>query len=170
MANEPSVQEALARLQSGASFAEAIGLSEETVAHIEQLAAALYSEDRLDEARTLFQGLVSLFPDRAEYWSALGAVLTRMEHHEEAVPVLSVALHLNPEDTSALVNRGECFIALGQVEDAARDLERAIELDPGETDPASHRARQLAYGLYMFFDTIREAGLDTVDIEEDEPW
>ncbi len=135
------------------------------------MAAALYREDRLDEARTLFQGLVGLYPDRAEYWSALGAVLTRMERHEEAIPVLSVALQLNPEDTAALVNRGECFIALGQAEAAARDLERAIELDPGETDPASNRARQLAYGLYEFFDTIREAGLDTVEVEEDgEPW
>lgn len=161
------VQRVLERLSAGDPLPQALGFSEEDVRQIETLAVLLYQEGKLESALRLLQGLVSLHVDRAAYWSALGAVLTRMERHEEAIPVLTLALRMDPNDTAALVNRGECYIALGRAEEAGADLERAIELDPKETDPASNRARQLAYGLYQMFDQAREEGLDTVEVEEE---
>jgi hypothetical protein len=41
-----------------------------------------------------------------------------------------------------------------------------MELDPQGKDPASNRARQLAYGMYSFFDECHKAELDTLVIDE----
>ena len=171
MNQDTFTQELLDKLQSGQNLPEAMGLDEKAMEAIEQIAVACYQEGRLESARRIFEGLVSLLPDRQEYWSALGGVLTRLEEHEKAIPVLTVALELDDTDTSALVNRGECLLALGQVESASKDLERAIELDPDENDPASNRARQLVYGFDTFFTGVMEEGLSDVEFEdEDEPW
>lgn len=151
-----------------ADLASTLGLTPEALDTVEQLATALYAEGQLESALKLFKGLLILRPDRADSWSAVGAVLTRMEQYEEAIPYLSAALELDKEHTAALVNRAECYLALGQAEEAARDLDRAIELDPREEDPASHRARQLVWAMAQFFEEAHREGLDTAEVVEDE--
>ena len=163
-----TVQEALERVQDGAPLSEALGFTDEMIEAIEALGVASYQEGQLDKARKIFEGLVSLNPHNPAYWSALGGVLTRMEEHEDAIPILTVALELAPDDPSALVNRGECLMALGQAESAAKDLERAIELDPTESDPASNRARQLVFGFHELFSTLMAEGLDDIEIDDEE--
>jgi tetratricopeptide (TPR) repeat protein len=81
----------------------ALGFTPEALDTIEQLATALYAEGQLESALKLFQGLLVLRPDQADAWSAVGAVLTRMEQYEEALPYLSAALALDPDHTPALV-------------------------------------------------------------------
>ena len=77
----------------------ALGFTPEALDTIEQLATALYAEGQLESALKLFQGLLVLRPDQADAWSAVGAVLTRMEQYEEALPYLSAALTLDPDHT-----------------------------------------------------------------------
>ncbi|MCI0611995.1 tetratricopeptide repeat protein [bacterium] len=156
----------LERLQSSVSFSEALGLSESDLDQIAVLAAALYAENKLESSLIVLEGLTNLCPEKAEYWISLGAVLTRMERHEQAIPVLTLALRMNPRDTAALVNRGECYIALANNEKAAADLQKAIELDPKQQDVASNRARQLAYAMYSFFHQCVDEGLDEVEIDD----
>ena len=134
---------------------------------IAQLVAVLYREGRLTSAVRLLRGLTALRPENGAYWSALGGVLTRMERYEEALPVLSLAIHLRPEDIAAYVNRAECRIALGHVRAAAADLHRAMALDPNGRHPDAQRARRMAYGVYRFFETAHRAGLDTIPVELD---
>lgn len=145
-----------------------LGLTPEALDAIEELATALYAEGQLESALKLFEGLLVLRPDRADAWCAVGAVLTRMERYEEALPYLSAALALDRDHTAALVNRAECYLALGQAEEAAQDLDRAIELDPREEDPASLRARQMVLAMHTFFEEARREGLDTVEVDESE--
>lgn len=156
------------RLEGNSSVHEALGLTTEDLNQIAGLAAAFYQENKLESALKLLEGLVALQPERAEYWSALGAVLTRLERQEEAVPALNAALKLNSKDTAALVNRGECYLALADNEKAAADFKEAIQLDPKQQDPASNRARQLAYGMSIFFEECHDAALDTVEVDEEE--
>lgn len=156
------------RLQEKASFHEALGLTDDDLNQIAGLVAAFYQENKLESAQKLLEGLIALKPERAEYWSALGAVLTRLEKHQEALPALSAALKLNSKDSAALVNRGECYLALADNEKAAADFKEAIQLDPKQQDPASNRARQIAYGMSLFFEECHEAGLDTVEVDEEE--
>ena len=155
-------------LQDSNSVSQALGLSDNDVEQIAGLAAAFYQEERLDSAFKLLEGLTCLRPERSEFWSALGAVLTRMERHEEALPILTAAIRMDPRDAAALVNRAECYIALTDNERAAEDLEAAIKLDPKEENPAANRARQMAHGFAQFFEQCHEAGLDTIEVEDEE--
>jgi len=167
MGNAKTDKESLtAELKKKSSLVEALGLSTKDVNGIAALAAALYQEDRIESAVRILHGLTCLQPERAEFWSALGGVLTRMEKYEQAIPVLTVAVHLNPKDAAALVNRGECYIALADNEKSAADLRKAIELDPQEKDPAGNRARQLAYGMHTFFEECQKEELDSVEVED----
>jgi predicted Zn-dependent protease len=150
----------LQAVAQGIPFAQALGFSEADLEKIAGLAAALCEEGRWESALKLWAGLVSLQPGRAEFWSALGATLTRMGRHEEAIPVLTLALRMDPTDTAALVNRGECYIATAQIEAAVADLEAVIRRDMTETDPVAHRTRQLVYALREFLERARSAGLD----------
>jgi Flp pilus assembly protein TadD len=159
-------QSLTAEMKTKASLIEAFGLSNKELDGIATLAVALCNEDRLEAAVRIFHGLTCLQPDRAEYWSALGGVLTRMEKYQQSIPVLTVALHLNSKDISALVNRAEGYIAITENEKAANDLRAAMELDPQEKDPASNRARQLAYGMSVFFEECQKEQLDTLIIDE----
>jgi Flp pilus assembly protein TadD len=157
----------LERLQNSDSLPEALEITSEDVDTIGALAAALYEEGKLGQAEVLLQGLVALHPERAEFWSALGATMVRQDRWDEALPALSVALELDPDDTSTLVNRGECYLALADNEAAAADFERAMELDPKEEDPSANRARQMAFGMFAFFEECHEAGLHEVEVEDD---
>jgi Flp pilus assembly protein TadD len=154
------------RIGSAGSFSEAFSFSDSDLNAIAGLAASYYSEGKLDGSLKLLRGLVHLHPERGEYWSGLGATLTRLERYEEAVPVLSVALTLDAKDAASLVNRAECFLALAENEKAAGDLDKAIALDPKGVDPAANRARQLAFGMKEFFEQCVESGLDTAEVEE----
>ena len=154
------------RIGTASSLSDAFNISDADLNAIAGLAASYYSEGKLEASLKLLQGLVHLRPERGEYWSALGATLTRLERYEEAVPVLSVALSFDTKDMAALVNRAECFLALAQSESAASDLDKAMTLDSKGSNPAANRARQIAFGMKEFFEQCMESGLDTAEVEE----
>jgi tetratricopeptide (TPR) repeat protein len=152
---------------SNQSLSNVLSLSDSDVDQIAAFGAALYAENKLESAARIFEGLTTLFPARAEYWTAFGAVLTRLQRYEQGVAILTTALRMNPKDTAAMVNRAECYIALADNEKAAGDLEKAMKLDPKMQDPASNRARQLAFGMYSFFQQCVEQGLNEVEVGEE---
>jgi tetratricopeptide (TPR) repeat protein len=154
------------RIAKGDSMSDALEFTEQDLNNIAGMAVALYKEGKVENSLRLLEGLRCLRPDKAEYWSASGAALTRLERYEEAIPVLSVALKMNPRDIASLVNRGEAYIATAENEKAAKDLEAAIDLDPQEQDPAANRARQIAFAMYTFFEVCSLEALDTAQVIE----
>lgn len=154
------------RVAKGDSMSDALEFTEQDLSNIAGMAVALYQDGKVENALRLLEGLRCLRPDKAEYWSASGAALTRLERYEEALPILSVALKMNASDTASLVNRAECYLALADNEMAAKDLEAAIDLDPQEQDPAANRARQLAFAMYTFFEVCSLEALDTAEVTE----
>jgi tetratricopeptide (TPR) repeat protein len=150
----------------GDSLSDALEMTEQDLNNIAGMAAALYKDGKVENALRLLEGLRCLRPDKAEYWSASGAALVRLERYQEALPILSVALKMNGKDIATLVNRGECYLALADNEKAAKDLEAAIDLDPQEKDPAANRARQLVFAMYTFFEVCSLEALDTAEVTE----
>ncbi len=140
---------------------EILDLKDEEEARFVELGMALYHEGRVEAALSIFSGLTALRPERPDYWTALGAVLVRLERYDEARPVLKLACRMNPEDIAAWVGLGECELGLGSVEAAAQAFESALELDPeGQTD-AGRRAQALVHGLSRFFEgLVRESKLN----------
>ena len=131
-----------------------LDLKEEEEARFVELGTALYHEGRVEAALNIFSGLTALRPERSDYWTALGAVLVRLERYDEARPVLKLACRMNPEDIAAWIGLGECELGLGSVEAAAEAFESALELDPEGQTEAGRRARALVHGLSRFFEGL----------------
>jgi tetratricopeptide (TPR) repeat protein len=166
ISQQQSIDSFLQEVREKHSLPEAIGLTAADLDEIAAVAVKLYEEGKLKSSLKLLEGLTSLCPEKPEYWSAVGGVLTRLERYEEAIPILTVALRMDSNNTAALVNRGECFIAMAENEKAAADLQRAIDLDPGQHDPASNRARQIVFGMYTFFQECIVEGLDEAEVSD----
>lgn len=108
----------------------------------------LFENGKYDEARTIFEGLNALDHKESYYLTALGAVHLAQDNLGPAEQCLNAAIELNPKDIASYVNRGEVYLRLGKVLDAAQDFKRAVDLDPTGKDhnakPLLQRARGLA--------------------------
>lgn len=103
-----------------------------------------FEQGDYESARAVFQDLADRDRSEGYYRTALGAVCLAVDELDEALAHLDEALRLNPEDTAALVNRGEVHLRLGNILQGAKDFARAVELDPEDKDPLTARARVLA--------------------------
>ena len=126
------------------SMAEADSLSEADLYVMSDIGYKLYQQGKVDDARKVFEGLAEMSPTVGYYHSVLGAIYEAMERNEDAIVELSRAVSLNGNDIHAHVNRGEVFLRLGKIMEAAEDFKAAIELDRAGKDPAAQRARALS--------------------------
>lgn len=102
-----------------------------------------FRQGRLKEATRIFEGLVVVDSHNPYIQGMLGSIYQKQQQYELALIRYNNALSIYPDDISALVNRGEIFLKLGNFQEAARDLKRAIELDPAKKDGSANRARLL---------------------------
>lgn len=117
----------------------------EEVRTVAELGYALAEMERAEDALTIFTGLAALAPATAYFQAALGALKLRAGRTTEAIVHLNAALASDPQDLSALVNRGEAALQLGQLAAALADWRAAIQLLPRakEEQPSLLRARAL---------------------------
>ncbi|MBX5482224.1 MAG: tetratricopeptide repeat protein [Myxococcaceae bacterium] len=105
---------------------------------------SMYEQGRYEEAKVIFQGLCTLDPKEGYYRTALGAVFLAQEDLDNALNMFNAAIALNDKEIASFVNRGEVYLRQGKIIEAAHDFKRAVDLDPENKDPLSHRARILA--------------------------
>lgn len=72
-----------------------------------------------------------------------GEVLLRERRYQEAVQRYNAVLQLDPQHARALANRALALRALGQIDEALADLDRAVLLDPRDTYLLQTRAALL---------------------------
>lgn len=109
---------------------------------VTDLGYALAEQGRHQEALTIFEGLAALAPATSYFQSALGALRLRTGDPVAAISHLDAALAADARDIAALVNRGEAYLQLGNIEAARQDLQTAARL--GEALQASDSALSLA--------------------------
>lgn len=114
----------------------------------------MYEQGRYSDAKTVFHGLVSLDPNESYYLTALGAVYLAEDDFEEALRFLNDSIRVNPKELAAFVNRGEVYLRMGKVLEAAQDFVKAVQLDPETKDPLTVRAKVLASAA---LETIQKA-------------
>lgn len=125
------------------TLAEVIGMDNEQLAAILNLGDQFFQQGRPEEAEKVFRGLAAL-DDTNPYFSAmLGAISQQGKKYEDAVSWYTRALSVFPQDVHALVNRGEVYLNLQKLSEAATDFQEAIRLDPDGKNPAANRARLL---------------------------
>ena len=90
----------------------------------------LEKADNHDEARSIYQRLISSYPDRHEPYHRLGVVADRQKRYREAQALLSRAIRLRPKDAGLFNDLGYCMFLNGKLEKAEIALLKAVSLAP----------------------------------------
>jgi tetratricopeptide (TPR) repeat protein len=93
---------------------------------INSLAGAYRQLSRFDEAVELLRSCLYAQPEDPALWNGLGAILAEEGRMEEALVFYDEAVRLAPDGHPGLHNRAACRLALGDVEGATADGERAL--------------------------------------------
>lgn len=118
---------------------------------------SMYEQGRYNEAKMIFQGLVSLDPKESYFLTALGAVHLAEDDLDGARKYLDESIKVNPKELAAFVNRGEVHLRQGKVLEAAQDFMKAVELDPAGKDPLTTRAKVLASAALETIEATQKA-------------
>lgn len=122
--------------------AEPASKSPQEVADLAVFGHELFEQGRIEEARVIFEGLVSTGATEAFPHTMLGTIYLAMGDQERALALFQAALDLDASDLAARVYRGEIRLSKGKLKSATEDLKRAISQgDAG--DPFVERAERL---------------------------
>jgi len=103
------------------------GYTDEELYSIARTGYFFFYQGRIDEARTLFQGLYAVNPVDPYFAKALGVVEMAAGNAQGALAAYDVAIKIAPNDAHAYVGRAEVKIAMGQKSGAVDDLRRAAQ-------------------------------------------
>ena len=124
-------------------MAQVLRIQPNHVAAILKTGHALFEQNKLEEAKNIFEGICVLDAANPYIHGVLGAIYQKQEKYEIAIEHYNAALRLNPGDIHALANRGEISLKLGRLQEAASDFKAAMDLDSARKHPAANRARLL---------------------------
>ncbi|WP_224250269.1 SycD/LcrH family type III secretion system chaperone [Hyalangium gracile] len=145
--DEAKLVAALQRWADGkATLREVRGYTDEELYAIAKTAYFFFYQGRVNEARTLFQGLYAVNPTDAYFAKALGVVELAAGNAQGALAAYDVAIKLAPNDVQAYVGRAEVKLALGQKAQAVEDLRKATGL-AAEDDPVVRKAEAMIGAL-----------------------
>ena len=139
------------------TWAQLEGMTIDEAYAMAEMGYTFLEQGRVEDAKTIIEGLVIGNPYDAYLHALLGTIYAREDNEEDAVEEFSIALGLDPENVDALVARGELFLRHGEFEDAMEDLNKAIELDPNNEHPSTLRARALAAATASAFQAAMES-------------
>jgi len=105
-----------------ATLKEVRGYTDEELYHIARLGHQFFMQGKIQEARTLFQGLYAICPTDIYFAKALGVVELAAGNAQDALSAFDIAVRLAPQDASVLIGRAEVKLAMGQRKQAAEDL------------------------------------------------
>jgi type III secretion system low calcium response chaperone LcrH/SycD len=116
-----------------ATLKDVRGYSDEELYAVAKTAYYFFYQGRLNEARTLFQGLYAVNPLDAYFAKALGVVELAAGNVQGALSAYDVAIKLAPSDPSVYVGRAEVKLYQGNKGQAADDLRKAISVSKDES-------------------------------------
>ncbi len=102
------------------NFEEALNKYTEMI----QMLSMLFSDSLMSERNDLLE----------KAWNNSAATLMEMHHYTHAIDACDAVLDMNPVNVKALVRRAKCYNRLGDLEMFIEDMDRAVALDPNNTD------------------------------------
>jgi len=111
-----------------ATLKDVRGYSDEELYSIARMGYFFFYQGKVNEARTVFQGLYAINPTDAYFAKALGVVEMAANNPAGALAAYDVALKIAPQDAAAYAGRAEVKLAQGQKAPAIDDLRRAQQL------------------------------------------
>ncbi|MGV3623459.1 MAG: SycD/LcrH family type III secretion system chaperone [Archangium sp.] len=109
------------------------GYTDDELYSIARTGYYFYYQGKVNEARTVFQGLYAINPLDAYFAKALGVVEMAAGNPAGAVAAYDVALKIAPQDATAYLGRAEVKLLQGNKTQAIEDLRRAQQFSPPES-------------------------------------
>ncbi len=129
-----------------ATLKDVRGYSNEELYSIARMGYFFFYQGKLEEARTIFQGLYAVNPLDSYFAKALGVVEMAAGNPAGAMAAYDVCLKLSPQDSAAYVGRAEVKVSQGQRSGAVDDLRRAAQFVQPE-DPLKEKIGALLQRL-----------------------
>src|SRR5438034_8010606 len=96
-----------------------------------KLAQSAHRQANLVEAERLYGEVLQLDAENAYALHGLGLIASAKGEFERSAELLAKSVHNRPNDGAFRMNLGIAYRALRKFEDARRELQRAIDLQPG---------------------------------------
>jgi tetratricopeptide (TPR) repeat protein len=111
-----------------------------------QLARAieLHRLQDLEGAAALYEKIIRRDPQHFFAHHALGAIYAEAGRAAEALPLLTRAARLAPDNAEAQANLGAALIAQNRLDEAEVPIHRAVVLSPDATEPLNHLGKLLS--------------------------
>lgn len=132
--------------QDGATLGEIKGITPRELNAVYQMGLGFYNTGRYDDAEKVFTFLVMFDHLESKYWLAAGAVQQVKKNFEKAKAAYSQAALLDIHSPKPQYYVAECFLALGQKDDAVASLDTLLEYCTG-TDEVTKEFRAKAEEL-----------------------
>lgn len=134
MSDDAALTQRLQKWADGkATLKEVRGYTDEELYSIARTGYYFYYQGKVNEARTVFQGLYAINPMDPYFAKALGVVEMAAGNPTGAVAAYDVALKIAPQDASAYLGRAEVKLLQGQKAQALEDLKRAQQYSQPES-------------------------------------
>lgn len=137
--------------ESACRFAEQVRRHPEDGAARVRLALAQWKLGQPGEALATLQDGLQACPNDAELHYQLGVMTAAEERFEEARSLFEQTLAINPSHSAACERLAQCHGVAGRLQAAVEQLEKALQLDPGNA--------RVAMQLSMLAGAITEPGL-----------
>ena len=125
---EKSTQTILKKMKDeNVTLQQAVGISDTFLEELYSLAHAHYERGNYKESISLFQFLAGCAPNHYKYMLGLAANLHQMGEYSEAIQGFRVALDLNPVNPMPIYYIADCFLRLGEEEEAAPFYEMMVQ-------------------------------------------
>ena len=120
--------------QDGATLGELKGITPRELNAVYQMGLGFYNTGRYDDAEKVFSFLVMFDHLEPKYWLAAGAVQQVKKNFEKAKAAYVQAAMLDIRNPKPQYYVAECYLALGQKDDALASLETLLEYCNGQDE------------------------------------
>ena len=120
--------------QDGATLGELKGITPRELNAVYQMGLGFYNTGRYDDAEKVFTFLVMFDHLEPKYWTAVGAVQQVKKNFEKAKAAYVQAAMLDIHGPKPQYYVAECYLALGQKDDALASLETLLEYCNGQDE------------------------------------
>lgn len=132
---EQEISDAAKKLvQEGATMKELKGITNAELEAVYSVGFNFYRTGRFDDADKIFRFLVMFDHLSAKYWFALGAVQQAKKDFVHAVTSYAYCSFLDLSNPKPQLHAAECFMAMGDTENALGSLEALEQYCPKTTD------------------------------------
>jgi Flp pilus assembly protein TadD len=144
-----------------ADFRSALALKPDQPQVLNYLGYSLVERnEKLGEALGMIETAAAARPDNGAIIDSLGWVMFQLGNYEDAVDHLELAASLEPVDPVINDHLGDGYWAVGRKTEARFQWQRALSLDPDQTEAARIRAK-LERGLDL---VRRDEGINPVQV------